>query len=107
MTMQTTQSTHPWRAVVRTIFAAVVAFAALAPALYTAATNGDPAEATGVVAGILAVAAAITRILALPGVERFLRRFLPFLAGGTDRDDEPAPTGWGDDGEQPDDSDRR
>lgn len=59
--------------------------------MYTAATGDDPAAATGAAAIGLAVAGAITRIMALPGVERFFRRFLPFLTAGTDRDDEPAP----------------
>ncbi|MBG6085800.1 hypothetical protein [Zhihengliuella flava] len=80
--METTQQQHPWRAVVRTIFAAVVALAALAPAIFTAITMQSPEVATGAAAGVLAVAGAITRVLALPGVETFLRRYLPFLAAG-------------------------
>ena len=78
----TTQAAHPWRAVVRGIFQAIVGLAALAPAIYSAATQRDPAEAVGWVAVALAVSAAITRVMALPGVERWLQRFLPFLAAG-------------------------
>ena len=85
----TTQSLHPWRATVRTVFAVVIALAALAPAIYSAATTQSPELATGAAAGALAVAAAITRIMALPGVEAFLQRFIPWLAAG-DRGDEPA-----------------
>jgi len=37
-------------------------------------------ETAPVVAGVPAVAAAITRILALPAVEDFLEKFIPWLA---------------------------
>lgn len=86
----TTQSQHPWRATVRTILAVIVALAAMAPAIYTAATQGSPEAATGAAALALGIAAAITRIMALPGVESFLQRFLPWLAAGTKTDEPPA-----------------
>lgn len=92
----TTQSAHPWRATVRTVFAAVVALAAGAPLLYTAIFNDDPATATGGLAVVLAVAGAITRVMALPFVEDFLRRFVPWLAAGRDDSDgEPTATNAG------------
>ncbi|MFJ2618148.1 hypothetical protein [Glutamicibacter sp. NPDC087344] len=82
----TTQSAHPWRATVRTIFAAVIALAALAPLIYSSAAQQSPELATGAVGGVLVAAGAITRIMAIPGVEAFLQRFLPFLSAAQ-RDD--------------------
>lgn len=88
----TTQSQHPWRATVRTILAVIVALSAMAPSIYSAATQGSPEAATGAAALALGIAAAVTRIMALPMVEAFLQRFLPWLAAGT-KDDEPPATG--------------
>jgi hypothetical protein len=75
-----TQRRFPWRTTVRTSFQAGVALAAGAPFIYQAATNHDPAAATGAAGAALAVAAGITRVMALPVVDKFIRRFLPFLA---------------------------
>lgn len=72
-----TQVKRPWRATVRTVFAAVVALAAMFPLLVDASGVDETA---GPVAGALAIAGAITRIMAIPSVEDFLERFLPFLA---------------------------
>lgn len=69
-----------WRRTVRTIFQMAVGLAAMAPVIYTAITNGSPELAAGYAATALAIAAAITRVMALPGVERFLQSWLPFLA---------------------------
>ncbi|MEV0430402.1 hypothetical protein [Micromonospora sp. NPDC050495] len=74
--LPSTQTRHPWRATARTIFAAVVALLSLLPTI--AAVAGI--EAMPLVAQALAVAAAVTRVLAIPGVDDFLRRYLPFLA---------------------------
>lgn len=82
----TTQGAHPWRATVRTIFAAVIALAALAPLIYTAAAQQSPELATGAVGGVLVAAGAITRIMAIPGVEAFLQRFAPFLSAAQRND---------------------
>jgi hypothetical protein len=71
------QVRRPWRATVRTAFAVVVALAAMLPFL-VAAAGAD--ETLPPVAGALAIASAITRILALPAVDGFLDRFLPWLA---------------------------
>lgn len=84
----TTQSQHPWRATTRTILAVIIAVAAMAPVVYTAATMQSPELATGAAAAALTIAAAITRIMALPVVEAFLQRFIPWLAAGA-RGDEP------------------
>jgi hypothetical protein len=75
-----TQRRFPWRATLRTAFQAGTALAAGAPLIYQAATDHDPAAATGAAGIALAVAAGITRVMALPTVDTFIRRFLPFLA---------------------------
>ncbi|SFM72171.1 hypothetical protein SAMN05421671_3140 [Pimelobacter simplex] len=72
-----TQVRRPWRATARTLFAAVVALAAMLPLLVQASGLDDT---WAPVAGALAIAGAITRIMALPVVEDFLARFVPWLA---------------------------
>ena len=73
-----TQAAHPWRATVRTVLAAVIGLAVLAPTI--AAELG--VESIPWVAGALAVIAAVTRVLAIPGVIAWTQRFLPWLAPG-------------------------
>lgn len=75
-----TQVRQPWRATLRTAFAAFVAFAAMAPAIYSAAAGHEADQATGYAALGLGIAAAVTRVLALPAVESFLKVFVPFLS---------------------------
>ncbi|WP_280429740.1 hypothetical protein [Nocardia brasiliensis] len=70
------QVAHPWQATARTTFAVVVALVSLIPVVAVAG-GIDTAPA---VAQVIAVCAAVTRILALPGVNAFLTEFLPFLA---------------------------
>lgn len=72
-----TQVRRPWRATVRTAFQLVVGLAAMLPLLVEAAGLEETAP---VLAGVLAVSAAVTRIMALPAVEAFLEAFVPFLA---------------------------
>jgi len=72
-----TQTRHPWRATVRTVVAVVVALAAMLP-LLVEASGVD--ETLAPVAGALAIAGAITRVMALPAVDAFLARFLPWLS---------------------------
>ena len=72
-----TQSRYPWRAVARTIFAVIPAFAVLWPSIVAAS---GASETLPGVALSLAVAGAITRVLAVPGVNDFLEKYLPFLA---------------------------
>ena len=72
-----TQTRHPWRATVRTVFAVVVGVSASWGAIVTAA-GVDQAEP--VVASSIALTGAITRVLALPQVEQLLQRFVPWLA---------------------------
>lgn len=73
------------RRTIRTAFQALIALAAAAPLIADAA--GIPATAPGVGVG-LAVAAGVTRVMALPPVEEFLERFVPWLAAH-DRPENP------------------
>ncbi len=75
---QPTQVRRPWRSTVRTAFQALVALAVLFPILVETA-GLDPASFPWL-AVPLAVAAGFARVMALPQVEAFLRRFAPFLA---------------------------
>jgi len=81
-----TQSRHPWRATLRTIFATGLAVASLAP---TIATVGglEKLTATPAVAQVLLVCGIVTRVMAIPGVNELLRKVAPFLA--TDPKAEP------------------
>lgn len=73
-----TQVRRPWRATIRTAFQFVLAACLVLP-FVVEATGLDP-QVYPWLGAILAVAAAITRVMAVPQVEAFLRRFLPFLA---------------------------
>ncbi|MEU8264905.1 hypothetical protein AB0C02_30365 [Micromonospora sp. NPDC048999] len=74
--MQPTQIRHPWRATVRTLVAAVIALLSLLP---TIAIAGGISEVPAV-AQVLSVIGAVTRVLTLPGVDGWLRQYLPWLA---------------------------
>lgn len=71
-----TQVRRPWRATVRTIFQATIALAAMWGLVVEALGLPDWAW----VGASIAVAGGITRMMALPAVEVFLRNFLPFLS---------------------------
>lgn len=75
-----TQTAYPWRATLRTVLWAIVAFAAMAPLIYSAAAGGDPEQAVGWVATALGILAGIQRVMTLPVVDEFLRRYIPWLA---------------------------
>lgn len=79
----TTTPLTPWRRTVRTIFQALVGLAVMLPVLVSQ-TGLDPAQIPWL-AGVLAIAALITRLMALPVVEAFLQRFLPWLAARDQR----------------------
>lgn len=76
VTKEPTQVAHPVRATARTIFQGAIAFAAILPLVIT--TAGIPV--VGWAAILIGVAGAVTRIMALPGVESFLENYIPFLA---------------------------
>lgn len=78
-----TQVAHPARTTIRTVVQVTVALAALMPFLIEAI---GLSESLPIVAGILAVAAAITRVAALPQVDAFLERFIPWLATGVHKE---------------------
>lgn len=83
--MESTQTRHPWRATVRTVVQALVALAAMWGLLIEAA-GLDPSAP--VVAASVAVMGAVARVMALPQVDGWLARFVPWLAAGdTGRDD--------------------
>lgn len=67
-----TQTQRPWRTVVRTVFQAVIALLTLVPLVATNVYH-DAATAPAAVAQVLAVCAALTRIMAMPQVEAFLQ----------------------------------
>lgn len=73
-----TQVRRPRRTTIRTVFQALIALCAMAPVLV--ATTGLKADQLPWLAGVLAVAAAVTRLMALPQVEVFLRRYASWLA---------------------------
>lgn len=70
-----TQLRHPWKATARSAVAFVIGAAPLAPEIYHQATQNDPAQATGAAFIALAIAGAVTRVMATPTVEALLRRF--------------------------------
>lgn len=76
--VEPTQVRRPWRTTARTLFQALVALCVLFPVLVD--QTGLRVEDAPWLAIPLAVAAAIARIMALPQVNAFLARFIPFLA---------------------------
>jgi hypothetical protein len=74
-----TQVRRPWRSTLRTLFQLVIALVTLLPFVLTGVyVDGDQAPA--VVGQVLAVATVVTRVMALPQVETFLRTWAPWLA---------------------------
>lgn len=73
---QSTQERHPWRSSIRTGFQVAVALATLIPYVVTEADI--PAE--GAVGQVVGVAVVVARVMALPGVNAFLKRYAPGLA---------------------------
>lgn len=86
-----TQVARPWRAVVRTVFQMGVGLAVMVPLIYSAATQHDPDTATGWVGLALVISGAVTRVMALPIVNDYIGRWLPWLAA------RPEPRGRDDD----------
>ena len=88
---QPTQVRRPWRATVRSVFQALLAFAGLAPLIAVAVQEATGYDLSGVpfVVTALLVCAAITRVMALPGVEAFLQHYLSFLAAAPPGTEDP------------------
>ena len=76
----TTQTAHPWRTTVRTVFQAVITLAAATPFVLGAVADGDGSSLGAGAVVALSVAGAITRVMSLPVVNDFITRFIPFLA---------------------------
>ena len=85
-----TQVQNPGRAVVRTVFAAIVGLAVLSPAITPGLVDWARENAgilpewvvptvVAVNAAVVAAAALITRILAVPGVNAWLEKYIPIL----------------------------
>jgi hypothetical protein len=81
-TVTPTQVRRPWRSTIRTVFQALLGLAVILPIMVQTA-GLDPATIPWL-AGVLAIAAAVTRLMAVPAVEGWLRRFVPFLAAAPD-----------------------
>lgn len=73
---QPTQTQHPARAMIRTVFAGVVSLITLLPYILGAAH----VDATVWGGQALAVSAAVTRVLAIPAVNSWLTEYVPWLA---------------------------
>ncbi len=73
-----TQVEHPWRTTVRTAFQMLLTLCVLLPIVL--ATIGVDPEVVPWAAAAIAVAAAVTRVMALPGVAAFIERYAPWLA---------------------------
>ena len=72
-----TQVRFPWRTTIRSGFQFVVGLAPMVPLIVHA--SGIP-EGTVGVGGAIAISAGVTRVMALPQVDLFLQRFVPWLA---------------------------
>lgn len=87
-----TQVRRPWRTTARSIFQFALALATLLP-LLAAGVYTDVDQAPAIVGQILVVAGIITRVMALPGVEQFLRNWFPWLAASPGPKTPPAGEG--------------
>ncbi|AJT42428.1 hypothetical protein [Psychromicrobium lacuslunae] len=72
--LKPTQTRFPWRTAFRTGLALILPLIAGAPLIYQAATNHDPAAASGVAGAVLLVTGGITRVMAIPVVNEFLTK---------------------------------
>lgn len=74
-----TQVRRPWKATIRTAFQTGLAFATLVPFVVTGVyTDADATPA--IIGQVVVVAGTITRVMALPQVEKFLQDWVPWLA---------------------------
>lgn len=71
-----TQVRHPWRSTLRTLFAAGLGLLSILPVILAGAGLDDTVYG----GQILAVTALVTRVLAIPGVDAWLRQYVPWLA---------------------------
>lgn len=71
-----TQTRHPGRATFRTIVAVALGLIPLLPAII----DELGLSSVGWIAGALAIAATVTRVLAMPSVNKLVTEYLPWLA---------------------------
>jgi hypothetical protein len=74
---QPTQVTYPWRSTIRTAFQVAIAACAIW-ALVVEAAGVD--QTNTIIASTIAAAAGVNRIMALPAVNDFIAKFVPWLA---------------------------
>ncbi|WP_280451534.1 hypothetical protein [Nocardia cyriacigeorgica] len=72
-----TQVKFPWRAAARTVFQLGIGAAAAMPQLVESSGLPDTAWGIGTALG---VSAAVTRVMAIPGVDALIRRRVPWLS---------------------------
>lgn len=70
------------RRTIRTVVQVVVGLAAALPLVVATSGLGDVEALAPYVGAALVVAGAITRVMALPVVESFLARYVPWLSAG-------------------------
>jgi hypothetical protein len=80
VTATSTQQLYPWRTTVRSVFQFIVALSAAAPVVYLAVTGESLEAATGAVAVALTAMTYVTKVMAHPKTDEFLKRFAPWLA---------------------------
>ncbi|MBX6750939.1 MAG: hypothetical protein IRY85_14915 [Micromonosporaceae bacterium] len=83
--MHPTQTQHPWRATLRTVLAVVVALAPVLPQI----VDELGLSGYGWAAAVVAVAGAVTRVLAVPAVNDVLSRWLPLLSAAPKDQSQP------------------
>lgn len=76
--MSTTPPLAPWQRTLRTVFQALIGLAVMLPVLVSQA--GLDGSKWPWLVTVLAVAAFVTRIMAIPAVEVFLATYLPWLS---------------------------
>ena len=72
-----TQTKYPWRSTLRTVFQAALSLAVMLPLVIGALGLDANAPA---IAAVLVGAGAFARLMALPQVEDFLQKYVPWLA---------------------------
>jgi hypothetical protein len=78
-----TQTRHPWRATTRTTAAAIIGLLPILPSII----NAFGVSSVPWVAGTLAGIAAVTRVLAMPAVEVWMKAYAPWLAAAPKREE--------------------
>lgn len=87
-----TQARHPWRATLRTVAAVAGALLLLVP-LVPEIVDQSGLSRYAWAGGVVAVAAAVTRVLAIPGVNAWLTRHVPPLAAAPKAEDRSSYSG--------------